>query len=637
MWRDLIIGVVAGVVANIVFTLVTLIFILFRPLSNQRRKSKFFGFDKNHTDLVIYLSAVRVDLTKENTQPNLVKGYKGALVGKIESEAANLITAALSDTWLAYFDFEWTDVTGSVAPHIRKLNVDVRTSPDVDSTSSAMQLTYKNMICLGSNLYNAATAAVQEDWKPFFAFKQKPGVDDVAELYIEHKNGTPIAGRSKNRELAYVQRLRNPERKEQMVILCAGTGQRATQGAVRNLLAQWKDYDKAFGREPFGICLQFPHENGDWSDLPIGEEMFRARDERLEQSADLKPDLVRELKFPGVLSFEAVRRHHDCIRQSLIDAAAVCNAAGPHSFALELTHTDSNRQRPVSFDLIHGPIATGSPASLTLSLNAFRELLFLDLGRWKSAKDLADHLRWKFDETTLEHGEGALLSVCENWFLVYKQVARTFFEEANLTRYFEQFVSDWWNKGIEISPNHTAYQRKVERIVGFRDKRVLELGCGYGRLLTIFRGAKQSVHVDASKDLLNVAKGDYVGKNAAFVHADVNNLPPEITESQFDSIVLLQICMHLQKPFEVLEKASRLLSENGEIWVDFTCESNAKQDWYEESFFTRIYSENYIVEKLQNSGFQICERLKTEDRPGHYWLTLRLKNRLTSALSGTSS
>ena len=131
--------------------------------------------------------------------------------------------------------------------------------------------------------------------------------------------------------------------------------------------------------------------------------------------------------------------------------------------------------------------------------------------------------------------------------------------------------------------------------------------------------------MDASAVLLEQAEKACKRKKAEFINERIENLSSWIGDQSFDCIVLLQVCMHLRNPFEVIREAKSLLSRNGEIWVDFTCEANVEAPWSQESFFTRIYRESYVIEQIEQLGLDICLELRTEDRPGHYWLTLKLK------------
>ena len=611
-----------------VLTVLGTFFLVWLPyVSNKRRKQlKFFGLDRDHQDIVVYLSGVPVDFAgKAAPNSKLLRGFKGTLVGKIESEAANLISAYLSRGFLAYFAVDLKDFTADVTPHFRNLNVSIRISPDADLLSAGTQLSQSNTICLGNHIYNAATREYQESLSCFFKFRESGG-----ELCVE----TPRAGglietfegRRVRRELAIVQRLKDHNAPNHMVFICAGTGQDATKGAVQYLLDNWEGYQRKYKDGEFGVCLAFTHKNSDSDDIAECHPLLELPASNADRGRfpSTKPEyrnyFLYEFRFPNDLDLMQVERHHRSVIPFLKRAAEAVHVNDGVSYVVGFMN-DGNR---VYFNLLEGAINNGEHAFVGISYDAFCQLIFIDFGKWKCGADLEKHLRRQHGDKLREHVPGALSLLCGSWFELYKAAAEAFFESEKLVPYFQENVSSWWNEGVTFSENHFNYQAKIERNIRLGGKDVLELGCGYGRLRKLFAIANRSVHVDTSPELLKLAMEKNKNANATFVQADINCLPKDLTDDSFDSIILLQICMHLRDPFGLLGSASGILTSKGEICVDFTCATCLTKDWYQESFFTRIYKEAFIIERIENLGMKICKEIKMEDRLGHYWLLVCL-------------
>jgi len=93
--------------------------------------------------------------------------------------------------------------------------------------------------------------------------------------------------------------------------------------------------------------------------------------------------------------------------------------------------------------------------------------------------------------------------------------------------------------------------------------RVLDLGCGNGRLIELFAGKSiDYLGVDNSENLLNVAKKRYPNNN--FLLADALNLP--LTDNSFDAIFSIAVLHHIPSRnlrIKFLKEAKRVLKPGG--------------------------------------------------------------------------
>ena len=102
----------------------------------------------------------------------------------------------------------------------------------------------------------------------------------------------------------------------------------------------------------------------------------------------------------------------------------------------------------------------------------------------------------------------------------------------------------------------------------FRDKLVLEAGCGKGRhsfIVSSF-GPKKLFSADLSEAVF-IARRNVRGENCAFVRCDIKSLPFE--EAMFDLVFSVGVLHHLDKPAEGLKELWRVLKPGGKLllWV----------------------------------------------------------------------
>jgi len=83
-------------------------------------------------------------------------------------------------------------------------------------------------------------------------------------------------------------------------------------------------------------------------------------------------------------------------------------------------------------------------------------------------------------------------------------------------------------------------QKNLRQLVDFKDKTVLEIGCGEGRLTWKYAGlAKQVVAFDIDVDALRIARADIpynIQKAVHFTSASANHIP--FSKEKFDIAIL---------------------------------------------------------------------------------------------------
>lgn len=130
----------------------------------------------------------------------------------------------------------------------------------------------------------------------------------------------------------------------------------------------------------------------------------------------------------------------------------------------------------------------------------------------------------------------------------------------------ENFWSAYDHSGLEI------YADICGDTTWYRDKRILDFGCGVGRKARELAvgGAAEVLGVDISSRSIQVAKklGDGID-NLSYLDADVTLLPERGYAGYFDYVVSYTVFEHLDDPSAILEALSALLASRGRLIVVF--------------------------------------------------------------------
>ncbi len=130
-----------------------------------------------------------------------------------------------------------------------------------------------------------------------------------------------------------------------------------------------------------------------------------------------------------------------------------------------------------------------------------------------------------------------------------------------------RYDGEWagWKANPDAFAGERRFQQVCARITRLRPQRMLDVGCGDGRLAALVKGACPGVWV-AGCDISDVALGKAVALDAAF-RVDLNcDLLPLESESA-DVVTLSEALEHLVEPRHVLTEARRVLTPGGRLLV----------------------------------------------------------------------
>ena len=111
------------------------------------------------------------------------------------------------------------------------------------------------------------------------------------------------------------------------------------------------------------------------------------------------------------------------------------------------------------------------------------------------------------------------------------------------------FTSDYFEEALTIAGFHN-----------WKRKRVLDIGCGEGRLCSMIAeaGASEVVGVDYSQEAINNANSKFNLPNLKFIKDDYKNV-----KGQFDIITMEGVMEHFDDPWSELKNIMDLISSDG--------------------------------------------------------------------------
>lgn len=141
----------------------------------------------------------------------------------------------------------------------------------------------------------------------------------------------------------------------------------------------------------------------------------------------------------------------------------------------------------------------------------------------------------------------------------------------------------------------------------FTDKKVLDLGCGYGWHCEygINNGAKEVIGVDISRKMLEIAKNN-TNENIVYLHKNIEEI--DFEKDYFD-IVFSSLAFHYIEDFNSMcKKINSILKSNGDFIFTvehplFTAKGN--QDWYydEDGKILHFPVDNYFYDGKREAIF----------------------------------
>lgn len=135
--------------------------------------------------------------------------------------------------------------------------------------------------------------------------------------------------------------------------------------------------------------------------------------------------------------------------------------------------------------------------------------------------------------------------------------------------YFSSIAGNWDQLRALYYPEAAIEQAILEHVRGQYFERIVDLGTGTGRMLTLLAPhCTEAEGLDRSHDMLSVARANLNRaevRNARVRQGDVTETPFE--PSSADLVIVHQVLHYLEQPEDLLTEAARVLKPGGQLLV----------------------------------------------------------------------
>jgi len=145
--------------------------------------------------------------------------------------------------------------------------------------------------------------------------------------------------------------------------------------------------------------------------------------------------------------------------------------------------------------------------------------------------------------------------------------------------YYDKFdyPAYWEGRDYEHESEVVAireFLNKIEKI-----ERILDLGCGFGRLSPYYSYRAKKVYlIDPSSSLLKKAKSLLKSerKSIKFIQSKLENATKKVKPKSFDLVVFVRVMHHIEDPDRALSVLSKLIKPGGYLILEFPNKLHSK-------------------------------------------------------------
>jgi len=176
---------------------------------------------------------------------------------------------------------------------------------------------------------------------------------------------------------------------------------------------------------------------------------------------------------------------------------------------------------------------------------------------------------------------------------------------------------------MPLFPTRAAAIRREDRGIGRArggGKRLLDVGCGNGRFLSLARGLEWECHgVEPDAAAARVVRE----QGMSLLGSRVEDLPGDLAGT-FDVITLNQVIEHVYDPVDVLRRCRDLLRPGGYIWLETPNTDSVGYEIYgahwrglESPRHLVLFNFASLCWSLERAGFERAQRLQPPDVTAH--------------------
>jgi 2-polyprenyl-6-hydroxyphenyl methylase/3-demethylubiquinone-9 3-methyltransferase len=179
---------------------------------------------------------------------------------------------------------------------------------------------------------------------------------------------------------------------------------------------------------------------------------------------------------------------------------------------------------------------------------------------------------------------------------------------------FGDLAHKWWDKNSEFKPLHAINPLRlnwIDGLVGLKEKRVLDVGCGGGILSEsmYFKGA-EVMGIDLGEKALNVAKLHQLesGAKVDYQYVAVEALATQQPAS-FDVVTCMEMLEHVPDPAAIIAACARLVKPGGSVFFS-TINRNPK------AYLFAVIGAEYVLNLLPKGTHDYSKFIKPSELAG---------------------
>lgn len=134
------------------------------------------------------------------------------------------------------------------------------------------------------------------------------------------------------------------------------------------------------------------------------------------------------------------------------------------------------------------------------------------------------------------------------------------------------YKRDFWGEGREYEDR--AERFALRRLIPARGVRVLEIGAGFGRLVSLYRHFGEVVLLDYSDDQLRDARHTWGDDRMHYVAANWYHMP--FADASFDAVLTVRVLHHAEDLPALMGEIARILAPGGIYVLEFANKRNLK-------------------------------------------------------------
>ncbi len=257
MIQDILYNIIANVISTVLCTIPGLILLITAITINRQHILRFFGINQKKSVLRIYVSRLEIKPRGTIGIEPIEVGYSGPAINQVEYQGALLIREALKSKWLSLLPNKLQDWLGNLSFVLMSVDPPIEVSPQQEA-----DISYDNLVILGSSIYNLASKCYMEHPSCAFYFTKNESGERVFRIRDGGLKDIELPGRSQGQELGIIQRIKD-NKHGTVVFICAGLGTSATYGSARYLIENWRSLQRKYHDADFSIFLAFKDQPRD--------------------------------------------------------------------------------------------------------------------------------------------------------------------------------------------------------------------------------------------------------------------------------------------------------------------------------------------------------------------------------------